>query len=118
MRYFIVVKFCVRVRSLVCVRMLHVLITIVVDFDIMLYINSSYVAKYRGAFAMVRVSTHNKLKKKFAIKEVYTKDLSNDQLSDLDKEICILSQMRHSNICGIHEVYKTPNHTYLVSFFQ
>lgn len=63
---------------------------------------------------MVRVATHNKTNKKVAIKEVYTADLTDEQLADLDKEMCILSQLRHSNICGIAEVYKTQNHTYLV----
>lgn len=71
----------------------------------------------RGSFAVVRVATHHKTKVKYAVKEVYTGDLSSQQLDDLDKEMCILSQLRHNNICGLHEIYKAPNHVYMVSVF-
>lgn len=69
----------------------------------------------RGSFAVVRVATHNKTKVKYAVKEVYTGDLSAEQLADLDKEMCVLSQLRHNNICSLQEVYKSPNHVYMVS---
>lgn len=67
-----------------------------------------------GSFAVVRVSTHNKTKTKYAIKEIFTGDLTEEQMLDLSKEMNILSQLRHNNIVGIHEVYKTKNHYYLV----
>jgi serine/threonine protein kinase len=77
-----------------------------------------FVSCCRGSFAVVRVATHNKTKVKYAVKEVYTGDLTNEQLADLDKEMCILSQLRHNNICGLHEIYKAPNHVYMVSIWN
>ena len=68
----------------------------------------------RGAFAVVRVATHNKTKIKYAVKEIYTAELNVEQLADLEKEMCILSQLRQSNICGLQEIYKAPNHIYMV----
>ena len=66
----------------------------------------------------MRVATRVKSKEKYAIKEVYTGDMTPEQLSDLEKEMCILSQMRHNNICGIHEVYKAPNHVCMVQLYD
>lgn len=69
----------------------------------------------RGSFAVVRVATHNKTKVKYAVKEVYTADLSADQKADLEKEMCILSQLRQNNICRLIQIYKAANHVYMVS---
>jgi len=67
-----------------------------------------------GSFSVVRVAVHNKTKAKFAIKEVYTGDLTEEQLQDLSKEINILSQLRHRNVVALHDIYKSDKHIYLV----
>ncbi|CAE7511726.1 unnamed protein product, partial [Symbiodinium microadriaticum] len=68
----------------------------------------------RGSFAVVRIGTSLKTKQKLAIKEIYTGDLSPEQVGDLDKEINILSQLRHHNIVKLHEVYKDTNTVYMI----
>ena len=68
----------------------------------------------RGSFAVVRIGVSNKTKAKFAIKEIYTPDFTTEQIEDLNKEINILSQLRHHNIVRLYEVYKDNKSTYMV----
>jgi len=70
-----------------------------------------------GSFAIVRLGTSYKTKKKVAIKEVYTPDLLSEQLDDLNKEMNILSQLRHNNIVQLYEVYREDNRVYMILEF-
>lgn len=68
-----------------------------------------------GSFAVVRIGATMKNKaNKVAIKEIYIADFLSEQKEDLEKEINILSQLRHKNIVRLIEVYKEDKAIYMI----
>lgn len=51
---------------------------------------------------------------RYAIKEIVLKNLSRQQLANVEHEVEILSQLDHPDIVGMHEVYKVPDKLFIV----
>lgn len=63
----------------------------------------------------MRVATHKKTNKKYAIK-VYDKSKLTDtnRQRSVRREIKLLQKMSHKNIVKIYEAFETDDHVYLV----
>ncbi len=71
------------------------------------YARRSSKGKVNGHFGNIK-------QQKYAIKEIALKNLSRQQLINVEHEVEILSQLDHPDIVGMHEVYKVPDKLFIV----
>ena len=69
-----------------------------------------------GAFAKVKLATHNQTKQKIAIKIIDKLKLLKDEIDiqRIKKEISILKKIRHSNIIQLYEIMESKHNLYIV----
>ena len=70
----------------------------------------------RGAFAKVKEVKHKRTGECFAVK-ILEKHPSANCAEDLVREVKLLSQLRHPNICRLHAAYESPKNLYQVMEF-
>jgi len=69
----------------------------------------------RGAFAVVRIATHKKSKRKYAVKIIDRKNLGDSHAVSLKREIDIMQQVTHPNIIRLRQVFENEKkYVYLV----
>jgi len=69
----------------------------------------------RGAFAVVRIATHKKSKRKYAVKIIDKKNLGDSHAISLKREIEIMHQVSHPNIIRLRQVFENEKkYVYLV----
>ena len=69
-----------------------------------------------GAFAKVKLATHNKIKEKIAIKIIDKFKLLKDEtdIQRIKREISILKKIRHNNIIQLYEIMESKHNLYIV----
>jgi len=68
----------------------------------------------RGKFGLVRAAIHKKSSKKVAVKIIKKKDMSNDDLELLKREIEILKICQHPNIIRLLDIFENQEYIYIV----
>jgi len=68
----------------------------------------------RGAFSVVQVGIRKTTQKKFAVKCISKKTISEKELRLLEREITVMKRLEHPHIIQLMEVLDTPDTLYLV----
>jgi Protein kinase domain len=68
-----------------------------------------------GAYAVVKVGTHRRTHKSYAIKIVEIESMEEADLDALHVEIMVMSRLNHPNIVRLYETYRESEYYYLVT---
>jgi hypothetical protein len=68
-----------------------------------------------GAYAVVKVGTHRKTGKSYAIKIVEIESMEATDLEALHIEIMVMSRLNHPNIVRLYETYRESEYYYMVT---
>lgn len=67
----------------------------------------------KGSFAMVRRATHLVSKKDVALKIFYKPKMSKEDLKNVIYETQVLSQLNHSNILGLIDIFECQEYGFI-----
>lgn len=68
----------------------------------------------KGSFSTVRIATHIRTQKQYAVKIINLRKLENPIIDLIYNEINILRQIQHANVITLHDFYVEPNFIYII----